>query len=286
MNKITGRTKVLIQGRHGSFHEMAAFKMLPEAEIIPAKTFTELFKRFNNGEADYAVVATMNSNFGDIDPMYREMTRHLLDDEPTKNKFWIAKTTTLDVHQNLIGLPGADLKDIKHVHSMSPALAQASEYLDKFLPEAEKIEEDDTAESVKLIMRLGDISHAAVASEAAAKLYGAKILKKSIQNDKDNRTRFALLSRELTSSPDDTKVSLVLETSNTAGSLYRALGLFAENNINLAYLRSQTIPGADFRQMFYVDADCVGQLEEMRLVIEQLKLQDDRVTVLGFYKEI
>jgi prephenate dehydratase len=286
MNKFTDKPKVLIQGGHGSFHEMAAFKMLEDAEILPAKTFTELFERFNSGEADYAVVASMNSNFGDIDPMFREMTSHLLKDNADKVKFWVSKTTTLNVHQCLICLPDARLKDIKHVHSMSPALGQVSEYLDKYLPEAEKIEEDDTAESVKLIMNLGDVTHAAVASSAAAKLYGAKILAENIQNDKDNRTKFALLAQEYSPTPDDTKVSLVLETSNKAGSLYCALGLFAEHNINLSYLKSQTIPGADFKQMFYLDVECGALDVQFIEVLEGLRLQEVRVIVLGSYKEV
>ena len=275
-------TKVLIQGGPGSFHEMAAKKLLPGCTTIPKMTFVELFEAFNSGEADLAVVATMNSNFGDIDPMYRELSKMVLDGE---TKFWITAATAIDVHQCLIGLRGSDIGQIKHVHSMAPALGQCSDYLDKNLPDAERVEENDTAESVRLITQIDNPSHAAIASQAAAELYNAQILATSIQNDSHNRTRFVLLSRRPKQEADDSKLSILLETSNHAGSLYRALGLFAEFDINLTYLRSQTIPGSDFRQMFYIDVEIGGLDARLQSITDGLSSQGAKVTILGSYKE-
>jgi prephenate dehydratase len=178
--------RVAIQGEAGSFHDEVAHKWFgPSVQIVPAKSFAEVFEALKNNQAEYAVVAISNSTFGPI----KEST-DLVAASPYRQ---IGKVD-LRIAQQLIGLPGAKLSDIKTVYSHPVALPQCSDFLTHTLPNAELIPYHDTAASVGLIQHIGDKTCAAIAGRQAAALYNFPILAEDIENDKANTTSFVVLS--------------------------------------------------------------------------------------------
>jgi len=174
--------KVAIQGYAASFHDVAARQLISQDIIIvPCETFADVFACVADGRADVGVVAIANSNFGSISE-----SQSLVASQP------IAVTGTLDlrIEQCLLGLPGASLAGITEVYSHFVALGQCGEYLDLFLPHATRIEHPDTAGSASDVQKWHDPSKAAVASRAAAQLYGLAVLASGIETDKENVTSF------------------------------------------------------------------------------------------------
>jgi len=178
--------RVAIQGEVGSFHDEAAHKWFgPSTQIVPAETFADVFKALKNDQADYAVIAVSNSTFGPIKESNDLVAAHSY---PQIGKI------DLPIAQQLIGLPGTQLDDIKTVYSHPVALPQCSNFLIAHLPGAKLISYHDTAASVKLVQHLDDPTCAAIAGREAARLYNLPILAKDIENDKANTTSFVVLS--------------------------------------------------------------------------------------------
>ncbi len=173
---------VAIQGVAASFHDVAARKMLgDDIRIIPCDTFLEVFENVFNGQAQYGVVATDNSIYGPI-----KETRLLAE------QYAITQCGELElqIEQCLLALPGAQPQDILEVHSNPIALMQCQPYLRQYLPQAALCDHPDTAGSAADVRRWSNVHKAAIASQAAAALYGLQVLATGIESKKDNRTRF------------------------------------------------------------------------------------------------
>ena len=269
-------TTIAIQGDKASFHDIAATEYFGESERLFAKTFEETIAAIKDGVADYALCAIENSLYGSINQVY---------DLITTNGLYITGEVYLRIEQCLIGLPGADISTIGAVHSHPVALAQCTEYLDATLPDAERNEYHDTAASVEMISRLGDPTQAAIAGAVAATLYGMEILAHSIETNKENYTRFVVLSRTAPEPKEaNNKTSLVLRTDNTPGSLYRALGVFAERSINLSKIQSRPVVGAAWNYLMYLDVTIGSQTPEFGEALSELNAQGCAVTVFGSYR--
>lgn len=191
--------KVAIQGEAASFHDVAAHEFFgDEIELVCCSTFAEAFAALASGKADAAMLAVENSNYGPI-----QETLDLLDTtKPT-----VLGEVTLTIHQQLIGLPGSKLEDITEVHSHPVALAQCSTFLDHTLPNAKRVKNPDTAGAAADIYAWGKPNRAAIASKAAAELYGLQILAENIETDKDNKTRFVGLEHAQKLAPTARSVS-------------------------------------------------------------------------------
>lgn len=265
---------IAIQGELGSFHHSAAVKWYGnDITIIACETFSDVFRAVVNKQADAAICAIENSLYGSINEVYDLLLRH---------KIPIVGEIPERIHQCLIGIqPDIPLGSITQVHSHPVALAQCSAFLDNYLPNAERIENADTAGSVDLITQLGNKKYVAIASEFGAHRYGAKILKQNIQNHDMNYTRFLVLDSQ-TNIKDANKASLVIRTNHQPGALYKALGVFADAGINLTKLQSRPIPGKVWRYMFYVDISIEDQ--KLDAIIKHLEAQKCMVTLLGLYK--
>ncbi len=266
---------IAIQGQAASFHAIAAERYFGDwVSLRTCETFAETFQALASGEVDYAVAAIENSLFGSINEVYDLLIKH---------RFWISGEVYLRVEQCLIGLPDAELKHIQEVHSHPVALAQCEAYLDRVLPQAQRFEHHDTAGSVADIKKWGDASKAAIASRTAAKLHGMKILATEIETNKQNYTRFVVLSPKEQRSKQANKTSLILRTDHKAGALYHALGAFANQGINLEKLQSRPIIGEAWHYMFYIDIDAGLQEKSVITALKELKKQKCKVTVLGSY---
>lgn len=190
MSTPTPKPRVAFQGERGAFSEEAALKLLgPEIELVPRKTFTDLYASLDNGVADYLLAPVENTIAGVVQPsvdLLNSSSLHVVDEVRIK------------IEQHLIGCPGADFETIESVQSHPVALAQCSHFFETH-PRIKSVVADDTAGSVAEIIRLGEPKRAAIAGQRAAELYGATIIRKSIQDYSENFTRFLLLKKEHTS---------------------------------------------------------------------------------------
>ena len=192
MTTLTQKPRVAFQGERGAFSEEAAHKLLgPEIELVPRRTFADLYNSLESGLADYLLAPVENSIAGVVQPsvdLLRSSSLTVLDEVQIK------------IEQHLIGCPGASLDSIETVQSHPVALAQCSRFLQAH-PELKPVIADDTAGSVAEVIRLGDPKHAAIAGQRAADLYGGSIIRKSIQDSTENYTRFVLLSASAAQKP-------------------------------------------------------------------------------------
>ena len=266
---------IAIQGDQASFHDIATAKLFGDSGRVYCDTFAGTFRALAEDRADYAVVAIENSLYGSINEVYDLLLKH---------EFSIVAETYLRIEQCLIGFPGTKLEEIEAVYSHPVALAQCEEFLETVLPEASRNEAHDTAGSVAYIAEQDTPRFAAIASAEAAALYGMDVLKHSIETNKENYTRFVVLSKTRTSvfSGVANKSTLVVTTTHQPGALYDALGVFAKQGINLSKLQSRPIIGKAWHYMFYIDiAAASGALTSAK---HELEAQGCTVTILGSYK--
>ena len=185
MSILSKKPRVAFQGERGAFSEEAALKLLgDEIELVPRRTFADLYESLDNGVADYLLAPVENSIAGVVKSsvdLLNSKSLNILDEIQIK------------IEQHLIGCPGASFEAIETVQSHPTALAQCSRFFETH-PQLERIVADDTAGSVAEVMRRADPTRAAIAGERAAELYGAIIIRKSIQDSAENYTRFVLLS--------------------------------------------------------------------------------------------
>jgi len=185
MNTESKKPRVAIQGERGAFSEEAALKLLGhDIELVPRKTFADLFDSLDSGAADLLVAPIENSIAGVVQPSV-----DLLNSKSLK----IVDEVGIKIEQHLIGCPGSTFDTIETVQSHQIALAQCKRFFATH-PQLKPIVADDTAGSVAEMIRRGDPTRAAIAGQRAAELYGATILRRSIQDHSENYTRFVLLS--------------------------------------------------------------------------------------------
>ena len=194
MNTAAPKPRVAFQGERGAFSEEAAHRLLgPEIELVPRRTFADLYNSLDNGVADYLLAPVENSIAGVVQPsvdLLRTSSLKVLDEVQIK------------IEQHLIGCPGATLDTIRSVQSHPVALAQCSRFFQTH-PQLNPVTADDTAGSVAEVMRRGDPKCAAIAGQRAAEIYGGSIIRKSIQDHSDNYTRFVLLSASAEQRPQN-----------------------------------------------------------------------------------
>ena len=191
MTTLTTKPRVAFQGERGAFSEEAAHKLLgTEIELVPRRTFAELYSSLDNGIADYLLAPVENTIAGVVQPSV---------DLLESSSLTVIDEIQIKVEQHLIGCHGTSLNTIEKVQSHPVALAQCSRFFQTH-PQLKSVIADDTAGSVAEVIRLGDPKVAAIAGQRAADLYGASIICKSIQDHADNYTRFLLLSVKETES--------------------------------------------------------------------------------------
>ncbi|MBI4877289.1 MAG: prephenate dehydratase [Acidobacteria bacterium] len=282
MKKKTER--VSFQGEKGAFSQQAALQLLgPAIEVVPCQRFDDLFRSLENRTAGAAVVPIENTLHGSVHENYDHLLRF---------EFPIVAETSVRIVHNLIAPPGVPFRAVRRVYSHPVALNQCLKFFERY-PELVREPFYDTAGSVKMVMEERPEGVAAIASSVAAGIYGGAILKSSIEDDRQNFTRFFLLRR-----PEDVpplakvpagkgkwKTSLVFTLKNMPGSLFRALGAFALRDINLAKIESRPLRGKPWEYLFYVDL--IGRLDEPRLnnALGHLGELADFLRVLGCYPQ-
>jgi prephenate dehydratase len=271
--------RVAFQGEPGAFSGEAARKLLGhEVELIPCETFEKMFAEVEGGSSDYCLAPIENSLFGSVHQNYDLLLKHSLR---------IVGEINLRIIHNLIAAPGTKIDDVKRVYSHPVALGQCRRFLSG-RHEMRPVAAYDTAGSVKLIMESREAGAAAIASAAAAEVYGALILVPGIEDDQANFTRFWLLAREdaCAETPTDAdKTSIVFSLENRTGSLYRAMAVFALRDIDLLKIESRPLIGRPWEYSFYLDF--IGAPTEPRVcnALAHLREFATSVKVLGSYKQ-
>lgn len=269
-----GHVRVVYQGVEGAYSHGAALQYFgDEAHTYHVRSWEDAMKEVEEGRADYAVLPIENSSAGAVSDNY---------DLLIKYHNYIVAETFLSVSHALLGLPQAGTDDITTVFSHPQALMQCSEYLNGNR-QWKQISVENTAVAAKKVLEDGDVSQAAVASEIAGRLYGLKVLKPCINHNKNNTTRFIILSHEPVYRREAEKISLCFELPHKSGSLYNMLGNFIYNQVNMFMIESRPIPGKNWEYRFFVDIE--GNLGDASVqnALKGLKEEASYMRVLGNY---
>jgi prephenate dehydratase len=275
------RESAAFQGELGAFSQEAIRRLLGDrAQAVPCQRFEDVFLKLKRKEVSAGVIPIENTLAGSVHENYD----HLLNYE-----FQICGETNVRINHNLIAHPGVRLRDIQRVYSHPVALSQCLRFFSDN-PQFERTPFYDTAGSVKMIMEEHRTDAAAIASAMAAEIYGARILRRSLEDDRRNFTRFFLLRRTedvprrtKPTARRNHKISLVFSTRNIPGVLFRALSAFALRDVNLTKIESRPLRGKPWEYLFYIDL--AGSLDEERIkkALGHLEELADFLRVLGCY---
>ena len=264
------------QGVNGAFSELAGKKIYPEGDSIPCKTFEEMFESIRENRAERSIVPIENSRAGRIAD-----TQRLIPNSELK----IVGEYFLKVQHCLMAPKGASIESIRRVHSHEQAIAQCRDNLIRLNKEMKV--ETDTAGSAKLISEWNNINDAAIASELAAKIYNLDIIDSNFQDTNYNVTRFLVMSKDTVKFEKDTPnliTTLVFKVRSIPAALYKSLGGFASNGVNLTKLESYVHPQGFNVAQFYIDFEGHPEAAPVKLALEEMRFFCKEINILGVYK--
>ena len=263
------------QGIAEAFSQSAVENFFGEGtRNIGYKDFEDVYVALEDGEIDYGVLPIENSLTGSINDNY---------DLIRKYGFYIVGETAVNVSQCLMALPGTKIEDIRQVYSHPQGLAQSSE----FLYQHRYIEQrpfQDTAMAAKYVKDSNNPTKAAIASPLACKLYGLEMLKENVQNKKNNRTRFMVISKELICPKESDKVSVIFTLPHQVGALDNMLQTIKQSQINIDRIESRPIETQYWQYYFYIDFEGNMHEERIQRAINKMKANSTTLKVLGNYK--
>jgi prephenate dehydratase len=274
--------KVAFQGELGAFSQQAIRQLLgPRAEPAPYQRFDEVFLALRGEKVDAAVLPIENTLHGSVHENYDLLLRY---------DFEITAETSVRIVHNLIAPPGVPFERVRKVYSHPVALNQCLDFFRRH-KRVERVTHYDTAGSVKMIMKDRPDDAAAIASELAAKIYGGRILRREIEDDRQNFTRFFLLepagSKPRTlrgAAKNPWKTSLVFSTKNIPGALFRALSALALRDLNLVKIESRPLRGKPWEYLFYLDLLGRSNDPVVQKALGHLEELADFLRVLGTYR--
>jgi len=267
--------KIAFQGEPGANSHIASKEVYPKAEVMPCATFEDCFAAVREAHADLAMIPIDNSVAGRVADIH-----HLLPD----SRLHIVGEHFLPIRFQLMAVKGARLKDIKSVHSHTHALGQCRKIIRKHRWRAQV--EGDTAGAARLIAERADPSQAALAPRLAAELYGLDVLMENVEDEPHNTTRFVILAREASvakAGNGTVLTTFVFRVRNVPAALYKALGGFATNGVNMTKLESYQLNGHFFATQFYADVEGHPEDRPLKLALEELAFFSTEVRILGVY---
>jgi prephenate dehydratase len=282
MSARSARPLVAFQGELGAFSQQAARQLAGDSvRVLPCERFEQVFRAVAEGTATAAAIPIENTLHGSVHENYD----HLLNFD-----LRIVGETRVRIVHNLIAPPGLTLAQVRTVYSHPVALNQCLDFFAEH-PEVRRESFYDTAGSVKMIMEKRPPGAAAIASMVAAEIYGAHVLKKSIEDDRENHTRFFLLQKpgkkcEAAKARIDgpAKTTVVFTTKNTAGALFRALGALALRDLSVAKIESRPMRGRPWEYLFYLDFHGHTGDQKVKNALGHLAELADFLRVLGCYE--
>ena len=268
-------SKIYFQGTFGAYSHLAALSIFKDAEIIPCKTFDECFLKASKDDNSKIIIPESNRITGNIGIEYLIF----------KYRLNIYSEYFQKIEHNLLGLPGTKISDIKDVYSHGQALSQCS----KFIKSNSLIEHvsADTAGSAEMVSKTKDKTKAAIASSLSAKTYNLEIIKKNIENEKGNLTRFLIMGKNISQPEFGNKkyiTSFLFKLKSKPAALYQSLGGFAINGVNLTKL--QSYPEKNTFDSFFFLCDLDGHIEDKKVQksLEELGLHCQDFHVLGVFE--
>lgn len=238
------------------------------------KEFEDVFIALKNKEINYGIIPIENSSTGAISETY---------DLLRKYGFYIVGEECIKIDQNLIGIKDTKLEDIKEIYSHPQGIGQCSEFL-KQNSTWKLIPFNNTATSAELVRKLQDKTKAAIASKKAASIYGLEIISPCINDIANNYTRFVVISNQIHIEEESNKMSVVFSVEHEAGKLYKVLGYFAKNNINMTKIESRPMKNASWRYFFYIDFECSIYNSKVYDLLELIEHNTAYFKFMGVYK--
>jgi prephenate dehydratase len=282
-NSMTSSTnRIAFQGEFGANSDMACRDMFPDMEPLPCPTFEDAFNAVENGEADLGMIPIENTLAGRVADIH-----HLL----PESRLHIIGEYFMPIRFQLMVMPGVKKDEIRTVHSHIHALGQCRKIIrsNGWKP----VIAGDTAGAARQVSEKGDRSMAALAPRLAAGLYGLDIMAENVEDSENNVTRFVILSRDENwakrqsrdTSPDEIIVTtFVFNVRNIPAALYKAMGGFATNGINMTKLESYQLGGKFVATQFYADIEGHPNDPNVRRALEELRFFSEKVRILGVYK--
>ena len=269
--------KVAFQGEKGAYSHLACLEIFPNAEVKACKTFDEAFMMAKESSEYKIVIPITNSSTGSIADMH-----YLL----PKYKLQIHAEHFQKVSHNLLGIKNSKIQDIKAVRSHAQALSQCSKII--LENNFKALVSADTAGSAKLISEKEDKREAAIASELAAKIYGLEMLKRNIEDETGNVTRFFVMGKD-SEHPEYLKnkkyiTSCIFKLKSIPAALYKALGGFATNNVNLCKLESFAVKNTFDQVQFYIEIESHIENSSLKKALEELGFHTQQLDILGVYE--
>ncbi len=272
---MTSRRKIVFQGEPGANSDIACREAYPDCDPVPCPTFEDAFAAIASGEAELGMIPIENSVAGRVADIH-----HLM---PTSGLRIIAEWF-LPIRHQLMAPKGAKLAQVKSVESHVHALGQCRKIIRKL--GVKPIVAADTAGSAREVAERGDKTRAAIASKLAAQIYGLDILAQDCEDEAHNTTRFIVLAREGAYAPQGnglTVTTFVFRVRNVPAALYKAMGGFATNGVNMTKLESYMIEGNFFATQFYADVEGHPDDRGLKFALEELAFFSKELTILGVY---
>jgi len=267
--------KIAIQGELGSYSHEACRNARPGMEVLPCRTFEDAIEAVSSGNAQQAMLPVENSTYGRVADIHRLLPHsglHIVDEAFVR------------VHINLLTVPGATLADIQQAHSHLVLLPQCATFLREHGIRGRV--SPDNARAAREVAERADIHHAALASELAGEIYGLDVMARHIEDDGNNTTRFVIMSPEL----DTTRrgahgmiTSFVFQVRNIPAALYKAMGGFATNGVNMTKLESYMVDGSFTATQFYADIDGHPDDANVKLALDELAYFTTNIEILGVF---
>jgi prephenate dehydratase len=266
---------IAYQGEPGAFSEQAARKFFSTQAILkPLPAFSDVFADTERHPSGFGIVPIENSLFGSIHQVYDLLLKH---------KLFIIGEVKLRIELHLMALPKTKQKDVRTIYSQLQAIGQCENFLSTF----KKIKVEavhDTAAAARFIQERKRNDTAAIASEQAARVHGLHILKRNVESNHRNFTRFIALSRKPARPVGKVKTSLVFAVKDIPGALFKALAVFALRDINLLKVESRPIIGKPWEYLFYSDVEGMPNRDPLRQALNHLNEVCTFVRVLGSYR--
>jgi prephenate dehydratase len=272
------KKSIVYQGEPGANSDLASREAYPDHTPIPCATFEDCFAAVRSGKADLGMIPIENSVAGRVADIHHLMPHSGLH---------IVAEHFMPVRHQLMAPRGASLKTIKTVESHVHALGQCRKAIRSL--GVKPVVAADTAGSAREVAEAGDITRASIASKLAAKIYGLSILKQNIEDEAHNTTRFIVLSKKAKWAPNSKKgkvlTTFVFQVRNIPAALYKALGGFATNGINMTKLESYMVGGSFSATQFYADVEGHPDERALELALEELDFvcQPKTLKILGVY---
>ncbi len=269
---MTGR--IAFQGELGAYSHQACQQARPGMEPVPCTTFEDVVEMTRSGEVDLGMLAVENSTYGrvaDVHSLLPKAGLHIVDEAFVR------------VHVNLLGIRGGKLEDIREAHGHVVILPQCAEFLRSHGIRGRV--SSDNARAAREVAEAGDPTRAALASELAAEIYGLDVLARHIEDHKNNTTRFLGMSRAFDDSrrADMMITTFTFRVRNIPAALYKALGGFATNGVNMTKLESYMVGGSFTATEFYADIEGHPEDRNVALALDELRYFTTHVDILGVY---